>query len=100
MSASISSRLEKYSGKHPEEVLIVNLEKTSGEIDTLIIFNGYSSSLVHPTIYDPEIPLITESDRITSIDRVASPYNPANPDYLQTGLTWAEMEQLLIQEGI
>jgi hypothetical protein len=100
MSAPISFRLEKYGRKHPEEVLIVNLQKASGEPDTVIIYNGYSSSLIHSTTYDPDIPVITENDQIISIDRLASPYDPVKPNYLQTGLTRQEMEQLLAQENI
>ncbi|AFZ36775.1 hypothetical protein Sta7437_3268 [Stanieria cyanosphaera PCC 7437] len=100
MSAPIGFRLEKYGRKHPEEVLIVNLQKASGEPDTVLIYNGYSSSLMHSTIYDPDIPLITKEDQIISIDRLASPYDPVQPNYLQTGLTRQEMEQLLLQENI
>ncbi|BAU66256.1 hypothetical protein STA3757_36590 [Stanieria sp. NIES-3757] len=100
MSAPIGFRLEQYGRKHPEEVLIINLQKVSGEPDTVLIFNGYSSSLMHSTIYDPDIPLITEDDQILSIDRLVSPYNPVKPNYLQIGLTWQEMEQLLVRENI
>ena len=100
MTQSIGSRLEKYTMKLREEVLMVELETSSGEADTVVIFSGFSSSLMHPTNYDPDIPIIEDNAKIISIDRLASPYDPANPNYIQTGLTWSEMEQLLVENGI
>ena len=100
MTQSIGSRLEKYTMKRREEVLMVELETSSGEPDTVVIFNGFSSSLMHPTNYDPDIPVIEDNAKIVSIDRLASPYDPAQPNYIQTGLTLSEMEQLLAEKGI
>ncbi len=100
MTQSIGSRLEKYTTKRREEVLMVELETSSKEPDTVVIFNGFSSSLIHPTNYDPDIPVIEDNAKIISIDRLASPYNPAQPNYIQTGLTLSEMEQLLAEQGI
>jgi hypothetical protein len=95
MVKTISWRLEKYTTKHQEEVLMVNLETSSGEEDIVLIYNGFSGSLVKPTTYDPDIPVIEEDAKIISIDRLASPYNPAQPQYIQQGLSLSEMEQLL-----
>ena len=100
MTQSIGSRLEKYTMKRREEVLMVELETSSGEPDTVVIFSGFSSSLMHPTNYDPDIPIIEDNAKIISIDRLASPYDPAQPNYIQTGLTLSEMEQLLVENGI
>ena len=86
--------------KRREEVLMVELETSSGEPDIVVIFNGFSSSLMHPTNYDPDIPVIEDNAKIISIDRLASPYDPAQPNYIQTGLTLSEMEQLLAEKGI
>ena len=94
MSQSISQRLEEYTRKHPEEVLIVTLEQ-EGEKDEVMIFKGFSSSLMHPTNFDPDIPVISSTAKIIKIDRASSPYQPDNPNYLQQGLTQAEMESLL-----
>ena len=41
------------------------------------------------------IPIIEDNAKIISIDRLASPYDPAKPNYIQTGLTLSEMEKLL-----
>jgi hypothetical protein len=100
MVRAISWRLEKYTTKHQEEVLMVNLETNSGEEDVVLIYNGFSGSLVKPTNYDPDLPIIGEDAKIISIDRLASPYNPDRPQYIQQGLTLPEMEQLLLKSGL
>ncbi|MDJ0536443.1 MAG: hypothetical protein QNJ70_28795 [Xenococcaceae cyanobacterium MO_207.B15] len=100
MTQSISLRLEKYTIKRREEVLMVELETTSGESDTILIYNGFSGSLMRPTTYDPDIPVIEDDAKIISIDRLTSPYDPANPTYIQTGLTLSEMEKLLTEMGV
>ncbi|MDJ0575061.1 MAG: hypothetical protein QNJ65_07820 [Xenococcaceae cyanobacterium MO_234.B1] len=100
MTESINLRLEKYTMKRREEVLMVEVETISGEPDTIVIYNGFSSSLMRPTNYDPDIPVIENDAKIISIDRLASPYDPVNPTYIQTGLTLSEMEKLLAETGV
>ena len=39
--------------------------------------------------------MIEDNAKIISIDRLASPYDPVKPQYIQTGLTLLEMEQFL-----
>jgi hypothetical protein len=99
MSAFIGRRLEQYTIKRPQEVLIVTAE-IAGEEDQIAIFKGFSSSLMRPTAFDPDVPLLPEEAKIVSIDRVASPYNPDAPHYLQQGLTWETMQQLLLDAGV
>lgn len=100
MVKSINWRLEQYTTKHQEEVLIVNLETSSGEEDIVLIYNGFSGSLVKSTTCDPDTPIIEANAKIISIDRLASPYNPSKPQYIQQGLTLAEMEQLLLKSQL
>lgn len=95
----IGHRLEQYTLKRPQEVLIVAVE-IDAEPDEIMIFKGFSSSLTRATASDPDIPVLPEGSQILTIDRVASPYNPAAPHYIQQGLTWAEMAALLAQLGI
>ena len=52
MTDSIAHRLEQYTVKRPQEVLIVKIE-TEGEFDEIAIFKGFSSSLVRSTAFDP-----------------------------------------------
>jgi hypothetical protein len=35
-----------------------------------------------------------------SIDRIASPYNPESPRYIQQGISWEAMEAFLLEVGI
>jgi hypothetical protein len=99
MNKPINKRLEEYTIKYPQEVLLVTTE-TDGECDCIAIFKGFSSSLMQATAVDPEIPIISESAKIISIDRLSSPYNPENPNYIRQGLTLEEMEALLLEVGI
>lgn len=99
MTSSIGKRLEQYTLKRPQEVLIVTTQ-TGEVIDQIVIFKGFSSSLTGPTAFDPDTPVLSEEATLTQIDRLASPYNPVNPVYIQQGLTREEMEPLLIQVGV
>lgn len=99
MSDSIGRRLEKYTEKRPYEVLLVNVQ--IGEVeDQIAIFRGFSSSLMNPTASDPDLPVLPENAKIVSIDRIASPYNPAEPRYIQKELTSESMETLLLEVGV
>ncbi|MEY2857543.1 MAG: hypothetical protein RLZZ74_1855 [Cyanobacteriota bacterium] len=95
MPESIGLRLEQYTLQRRQEVLMVHLETATGESDTVMIFGGFSSSLVLPTAFDPDIPIIAADSTINSIDRLVSPYNPNNPQYLDSGLSLPEMIKLL-----
>lgn len=99
MNNSIARRLEKYTEKRPQEVLIVEIE-VGGEPDEIAIFKGFSSSLMRPTAFDPDVPVLPDEAKIINIDRVASPYNPAQPHYLQRGLTWDSIQPMLSQAGV
>lgn len=95
MSEAIGLRLEKYTLKRRQEVLMVHLTTVEGEADTVMIYGGFSSSLMRATSFDPDIPVITEDATITAIDRLASPYNPQNPQYIESGVDLAAMESIL-----
>ncbi len=99
MADSIGRRLEQYTIKRPQEVLIVTAE-IAGEEDQIAIFKGFSSSLMRPTSFDPDVPVLPPEAKIVTVDRVASPYNPDAPRYLQQGLTWETMQQLLSDAGV
>lgn len=99
MMHSVGKRLERYSAIAKQEVLIVTVE-TEGVTDRIAIFKGFSSSLTSPTAFDPDVPVIPDTARIVAIDRVASPYNPQSPQYIQQGLTWEEFQPLLTALGV
>jgi hypothetical protein len=92
-------RLEQYTTKRPQEVLIVKIE-INGETDEIAIFKGFSSSLMRPTAFDPDVPVLPDTAKIIEIDRLFSPYNPSEPHYIQQGLTWDMMQLLLIEVGV
>ncbi|MFB2881159.1 hypothetical protein [Floridanema aerugineum] len=99
MTDSIGRRLEKYTEKCPQEVLLVNVQMGDVE-DKIAIFKGFSSSLMNPTACDPDVPVLPEEAKILSVDRIASPYNPSAPRYIQKDLTWENMEALLLEVGV
>jgi hypothetical protein len=99
MTGAIGPRLEKYTLRCPQEVLLVTVtwpDPTGADIcEEVIIFKGFSSSLTGATNPDPDLPVIPETATLIKADRLQSPYNPANPQYLQKDLTWTELEVLL-----
>lgn len=94
MSLNVAQKLEQYTLKKLDEVLLVEVE-IDGEKDQIIIFKGFSSSLMQPTNFDPDIPIISPNAKIIKIDRLMAPYNPNKPNYIQQDLTWQKMEILL-----
>ena len=94
MKDSRIRRLEKYTEKHPTEVLILKVE-IEGKSDEIAVFKGFSSSLMRPTANDPDVSILPEDAKIITIDRVESPYNPEQPRYLQQGLTWETIQASL-----
>jgi hypothetical protein len=96
---AIGLRLEQYSLKHPQEVLLVDVE-IDGEPDQVAIFKGFSSSLMCPTAFDPDVPVLPEGVNVKQIARLQSPYNPNSPRYLEQGVSWVKFEQYLEKAGI
>lgn len=92
-------RLEQYTLRHPQEVLLAQA-LVDGEPDQVVIFRGFSSSLMRPTAFDPDVPVLPETATIQTIDRLQGPYTPDQPRYLQQGLTWAEMAERLAELGL
>ncbi|MEA5524302.1 DUF7734 family protein [Nodularia spumigena] len=94
MNNSIGKRLEEYTIKRPQEVLLVTVQ-IADEQDKIAIFKGFSSSLMRPTAFDPDVPVIPDEAIILSVDRIKSPYNPEAPRYIQQGISGEAMENLL-----
>lgn len=88
-------RLEQYTLKRPQEVLLVRAS-IGDELDEVAVFKGFSSSLTRATASDPDVPVLPDTATIIAIDRLRSPYNPDAPQYIQQGLTWEAIEPLLI----
>ncbi|MBE9055000.1 hypothetical protein [Sphaerospermopsis sp. LEGE 08334] len=99
MNNSIGKRLEQYTVKRPQEVLLVTIN-IADEQDKIAVFKGFSSSLMRPTAFDPDVPVLLDDAIIVAIDRIASPYNPESPRYIQQGISWEAMEALLLEVGV
>jgi len=99
MNNSVGKRLEQYTVKKSQEVLIVTV-KIDDETDQIAVFKGFSSSLMRPTAYDPDVPILPDTAKIITIDRIASPYNPDAPRYLQQDISWEDMQVLLSKVGV
>ena len=82
---ALVTRLENYTLKYPQEVLLVQA-KIEDEDDSVIVFRGFSSSLMRPTAYDPEVPTLPDTALIYKIDRLKGPYQPDDPQYIEQGL--------------
>ncbi|PSB19678.1 hypothetical protein C7B65_10310 [Phormidesmis priestleyi ULC007] len=95
----LGRRLEQYTLKRPDEVLLVSIE-VDGQPDEIAVFKGFSSSLMNPTAFDPDVPVVPDRAEILSIDRLQSPYNPNDPRYLQKGMAWGEFQSLLSSLGL
>lgn len=99
MAGLVGSRLEQYTIQCPRELLLVDI-LVNGQPDQIAIYKGFSSSLMCPTAFDPEVPMIPDGAEIVAIDRLQGPYNPNTPRYLQRGLSWTEFEAILEKEGL
>lgn len=96
---AIAQRLEAYTLKRTGEVMLINV-RVAGEDDQIVVFRGFSSSLVRPTAFDPDVPVLTNDAEILSIDRLEGPYNPEQPRYIQQNLTLQEVDTLLQEVGV
>ena len=95
----LGRRLEHYTLKRPNEVLLVSIE-VEGQPDEIAVFKGFSSSLMNPTAFDPDVPVLPDRAKILWVDRLESPYNPTDPRYIQPRVSWGEFEALLSSLGL
>jgi len=96
---SAGDRLEQYSLRCPDEVLMVEAA-IAGEPDQVMVFRGFSSSLMQATNADPDVPVLPAEAEILAVDRLKGPYNPSDPEYIAQGLSWQAFEALLGSLGL
>lgn len=87
-SPTFITRLENYTLKYPQEVLLVHAQ-IEDDADQIIVFKGFSSSLMRPTDPDPAVPTLPKNAVVHRIDRIQGPYQPQAIQYLEQGLTQA-----------
>lgn len=94
MTLSVAKQLEQYTVQHPTEVLLISVE-VNGESDQILVFRGFSSSLMRPTDFDPDVSVLPDDAVILTVDRLAGPYNPEAPEYLEQAIDWKRFSQRL-----
>lgn len=82
-------RLEQYTATLEDEVLLV-VADIEGEADRILVFRGYSSSLLRPTAADLNVPVLPEGGKIVSISRLKAPYNPQSPQVIENNISWLD----------
>ncbi len=94
--ADLLAALEAISRDRPDRVLRLTGELPSpetsepvpealaepGEAFELLIFRSFSSSLSHPTGFDPDQPVLPATARITAAELLAGPLNPSQEQRL------------------
>ena len=91
--AALLAALETISRDRPDRVLRLTGELPSpeasalgadrpGEPFELLIFRGFSSSLSHPTGFDPDQPALPAMARIAAAELLAGPLNPSQEQRL------------------
>ncbi len=93
-------RLEAYSLRYPQEVLVVEatlppeLAPRQGEmilepeLEQVMVFRGFSSSLTRPTAFDPAVPILPDSATLHRVSRYQGPYHPDHPVPLEESIPW------------
>ncbi|MEN9222492.1 MAG: hypothetical protein Q6M04_08650 [Thermostichus sp. BF3_bins_97] len=94
-----SLALERYSQAHPEEVLQVQLEGEEGS-DLVLIYRGFSSSLMRATPSNPDEAVIAPTARFVRLERLTAPYHPSQSKTLATYGQWSELKAWFEQVGI
>lgn len=89
--------LEEYSQKRPHEVLRVEVVQGDGDADLVLIFRGYSSSLMRSTPADPDQPVIAPDAMFVRMDRLQGPFDPTDPQMIASELD-PEVTRALLQE--
>jgi hypothetical protein len=95
-TVALLARLEQLSRNRPDRVLrlrgVLPVSTEAAAADPaaavglepfeLLIFRGFSSSVTHPTGFDPDRPLLPEGSRIEAAELLAGPLNPTNEQLL------------------
>ena len=93
--------LEELSRAHPDRVLRLRgtlpadpaQQAHQAEPFELLIFRGFSSSITHPTAFDPDRPVLPEGTHIAAAELLRGPLNPAEEELLAgpaPAATWLE----------
>lgn len=87
-------RLEAYSEGVRGQALLVNAA-VDGELEVVLVFKGFSSSLSGRTAPDPAMSVLPERAVIQSVDVVEGPFDPSNIEYIEKDVPWEEFKSRL-----
>ena len=91
--ADLLAALEVISREHPDHVLRLRgeLPGEEGQLEAfeLLIFRGFSSSVSHPTAFDPDQPALPADARIDGAELLQGPLSPTD-ERLLAGPTAAQ----------
>ena len=80
--ADLLAALEVISREHPDRVLRLRGElpgeEGQPEAFELLIFRGFSSSVSHPTAFDPDQPALPANARIDGAELLQGPLSPTD----------------------
>lgn len=78
--AALLNRLEELSRSRPDRVVRLTGElpgEAGLEAFELLIFRGFSSSVSHPTAFDPDQPALPADALVQVAELLQGPFNPA-----------------------
>ncbi len=91
--AALLARLEGISRDRPDRVLRLlgrlpadpANDRPEPEPFELLIFRGFSSSVTHPTAFDPDQPALPEGTRVETAELLEGPLRPGAERLLRSG---------------
>ncbi|WVZ60266.1 hypothetical protein U9M48_010313 [Paspalum notatum var. saurae] len=88
------ARMERYTEDARDQALLVKAQ-VDDEVEVVLIFKGFSSSLSGRTAADPARSVLPERAIIQSVDVVKGPFDPNNIEYLEKGVEWDDFRSRL-----
>lgn len=88
------ARMERYTEDARDQALLVKA-RVDDELEVVLVFKGFSSSLSGGTAADPARSVLPERAIIQSVDVVKGPFDPNNIEYLEKGVEWGEFKSRL-----
>ncbi|GJM96392.1 hypothetical protein PR202_ga13220 [Eleusine coracana subsp. coracana] len=86
--------LERYSEDARDQALLVKA-RVDDEVEVVLVFRGFSSSLSGITATDPSMSVLPERAIIQSVDVVKGPFDPNNIEYLEKAVEWNDFKSRL-----
>jgi hypothetical protein len=99
--AALLARLEEISRTRPDRLLRLRGmlpadpggDRTGAEPFELLIFRGFSSSVTHPTSFDPDQPALPEGTEVEEAELAEGPLLPGRERVLRRGVVSIFLER-------